>query len=356
MLMKNLPSATTSLWRGLLALCLLLAVLQACKKDETVVTPVDKTAFKSRLDSANVLYNAAVEGTAIGRYEVGSKTVLKQAIDAATTVYADNAATQTAVTNANVNLGQAMATFKSKQVAEIAPDKLILHMLFNGDATDVSGKGFNGTLKAGGAQWGAGMPVLTADRFGVANRAYHFDKGGNIEIPYNSVLNPSKELTISMWIRRDSSRADNYLLALNRWNGYKVQLQSANKVFFTVKTTTGAKDKDNETVTLARNKWYHIAVTYKSGEMNFYIDGTLVKSWTDITGDLAPVKSTINLTIGQDLPTSLYQNNEKDDADGNNFNGPWGGYFNGDMDDVRMYNVVLSSTQITSLYNAEKSQ
>ncbi len=355
--MKNLPISTNAMLRGLLAFCLMLAVFQACKKaDDPVVVPINKTALKARLDSANVLYNAAVEGTAIGRYEVGSKAVFKTAIDAATTVNSDNNATQTSVTNATVNLGQAMTTFKGKQVAEIAPDKLILHMLFNGDATDVSGKGFNGTLKAGGAQWGAGLPVLAPDRFGVANKAYYFDKGGNIEIPYNPVLNPSKELTISMWIKRDSSRADNYLLALNRWNGYKLQLQSANKVFFTVKTTTGAKDKDNESVTLARNKWYHIATTYKSGEMNFYIDGTLVKSWTDVTGDLAPVKSNINLTIGQDLPTSLYVNDEKDNADGNNFNGPWGGYYNGTMDDVRMYNAVLTSTQITSLYNAEKSQ
>ncbi|GAB4020275.1 hypothetical protein GCM10028808_60870 [Spirosoma migulaei] len=355
--MKNLPVSVTALLRSLMALCLLLVVLQACKKnDDTPVTPIDKTALKARLDSANALYTAAVEGTAIGRYETGSKATFKTAIDAATTVNSDNAATQTAVNNANVNLGQAIATFKSKQVAEIAPDKLILHMLFNGDATDVSGKGFNGTLKAGSALWGAGTPTLTADRFGVANKAYHFDKGGNIEIPYNSVLNPSKEITISMWIKRDTTRASNYLLALNRWNGYKVQLQEANKVFFTVKTTAGAKDKDDESVTLANNKWYHIAVSYKSGEMNFYIDGTLVKSWTDVTGDLAPVKSTINMTIGQDLPTSLYNANEKDDADGNNFNGPWGGYYTGSMDDVRIYNVVLTSTQITSLYNAEKSQ
>jgi hypothetical protein len=355
--MKNNVKTLSNLLRGLLALCLLLTLVQGCKKDDpAVVVPIDKTALKTALDAANASYTAAVEGTAIGKYEVGSKAVLKTALDAATTVYNDAAATQTAVTNATVNLTQAATTFAGKKIAEIAPANLILHMLFNGDATDVSGKGFNGTLKAGGPQWGGGLPVPTADRFGVANRAYRFDKGGNIEIPYNSVLNPAKELSISMWIRRDSSRADNYLLALNRWNGYKLQLQSANKVFFTVKTPTGSKDKDDESVTLARNKWYHIAVTYKSGEMNFYIDGSLVKTWTDVAGDLVPVKSTINLTIGQDLPTSLYVNNEKDDADGNNFNGPWGGYFAGDMDDIRMYNVVLTSTQITSLYNAEKSQ
>ena len=88
--------------------------------------------------------------------------------------------------------------------------------------------------------------------------------------------------------------------------------------------------------------------------MVFYLNGTPVKTWTDVSGDPYGVKSNINLTIGQDLPTSAYQINEKDDADGNNFNGPWGGFFTGDLDELRMYNVVLSGTQVRSIYNAEK--
>ena len=61
------------------------------------------------------------------------------------------------------------------------------------------------------------------------------------------------------------------------------------------------------------------------------------------------------MTIGQDLPNSVYTANEKDDADGNNFNGPWGGFFAGDLDEIRMYNAVLSGTQVKSIYNGEKS-
>ncbi|QMW04033.1 LamG domain-containing protein [Spirosoma foliorum] len=240
---------------------------------------------------------------------------------------------------------------------QIAPTNLVLYMKMDGNTKDASGKGFDGSLKAGASIWGAGTPTLTKDRYGVDNKAYHFFKGGNIEVPYNTALNPSKEITVSLWARMDSSNANNYMLGLNRWNGYKFNIQQANYAFFTIKTGTGIIDHDNADPTLDLNKWYHITVTYKAGNMNFYLNGTLVKNWPNLTGDPVAVKSTINLAIGQDLPTSLYKFDEasqKDDADGNNFYGPWGGYFRGDLDEVRIYNVALSDTQVKSIYTAEK--
>ena len=353
--MKKLHLRVKTLLWAIVVPVLMVAVVTACKKDEDKTPTASKTALVAKLAAANALYTGAVEGTAVGKYEAGSKAVLKTAIDAATAVNNDAAALQTAVDNAVVNLGKAMDTFLTKQVQQIAPDKLVAFFKFDGNPADSSGKGNNGTLKTGSALWGAGMPVLTKDRFGVDNKAYHFDKGGNVEVPYNPVLNPAKEISISLWAKLTTkSKASNYMVALNRWNGYKFQIQDAPKAFFTIKTDQGIWDKDDESAVLDTNKWYHLAVTYKSGEMNFYVEGTLVKSWTDKTGDPVTVKNTINLTIGQDLPTSLYNSSEANDADGNNFNGPWGGYFTGDLDEVRIYNIALSRTQVTSIYNAEK--
>ncbi len=363
--MKNTQISVRSLVSGLFAVVLLAVLFQACSKDDGPVTPpVDKTRLKARLDSATATYNSAVEGVQVGQYEAGSRATFKTAIDAATTVNTNTNATQSEVNNAYVNLGQAQTTFASKQVQEIAPANLVLFLKMDGNANDASGKGLNGTLKPGSTGvgswtgWGGtstNVPVPTKDRYGNDNRAYNFDKGANIEVPYNSVLNPSKEITIATWIRPTAQRPSNYILSLNRWNGYKLQLQEANKVFMTVKTgATRYIDKDNESPTLDLNRWYHIAVSYKAGEMVFYINGTPVKTWTDVVGDPFAVRSNINLTIGQDLPSNLYQANENNDADGNNFNGPWGGFFTGDIDEVRMYNVVLTGTQVRSIYNAEK--
>ena len=364
--MTNNSFSLRSLLGTVLAVLLMLVMFESCKKDDTpAAVTVDKTKLKARLDSANAGYALAQEGVQVGQFEAGSKAVFKTAIDAATTVYNNANAAQADVNNAYVNLGQAGIVFLGKRVQEIAPDKLVLYLKMDGNANDASGKGFNGALKAGSTGvatspgswtgWGGGTPVASKDRYGVDGKAYFFDKGANIEVPYNPVLNPSKEMTISVWVRPTVQRPSNYIVSLNRWNGYKLQLQEANKAFMTVKTAANKIfDKDNESPTLDLNKWYHITTSYKSGEMVFYINGTPVKTWTDVTGDPYAVKNTINLTVGQDLPTNMYQLNEKDDADGNNFNGPWGGYFTGDIDELRMYNAVLSSAQVKSIYNAEK--
>ncbi|MBO0931602.1 LamG domain-containing protein [Fibrella aquatilis] len=375
--MKNKSISLQTLLKSVLAILLLLSVFEACKKtDDPVVIPVDKSKLKARIDSATAIYTAAVEGVQVGNYEVGSKATFKNYIDAASIVNGNTAATQSDATNAYANLGVGMTNFAAKRVQEIAAANLILYLKMDGNANDASGKGFNGTLKAGAQPmsatvtsgtttaavswtgWGGSatnVPALTKDRYGVDGKAYTFDKGSNIEIPYNSVLNPAKELTVAMWVRPTRIWDNNYVLSLNRWNGYKLNLQGANKVFMTVKTAPGKIiDKDNDSPTLDVNKWYHVAVSYKSGTMTFYLNGTPVKTWTDVSGDPYAVKSNINMTIGQDLPSNLYNLSTDNDADGNVFYGPWGGFFTGDLDEIRMYNVVLSDTQVKSIYNAEK--
>ncbi len=358
--MKN-SSFATSL-KAVVAFVIALALFQACNKADDPVAVVNTTSLKARLDSANTLYNAAKEGTAIGSFEAGSRAAYKTAIDLANTVFTTASSTQTQIDNAYVNLGQATATFRGKVVAEIAPDKLVLFLKLDGNTNDASTKGLNGSAVVGAAKVGSATAVgggslsLTADHLGQANKAYAFDNGAHIEVPYNAALNPSKEITIAMWVKASRIQASNYLVSLNRWNGYKLQLQEANKVFMTVKGTPAKyNDKDNESPTLDLNKWYHIAVSYKAGEMVFYIDGTAVKTWTDVTGDPVAVKNTIGLSIGQDLPNAVYTGDKNDTADGNNFFNEYGGFFAGSMDEIRMYNVVLSGTQVRSIYNGEKS-
>lgn len=353
--MKNKSFSLRSLLGMVLAAMLMLVVFESCKKDdEPAAVVVDKTRLKARLDSANATYTAAQEGVRVGQYEAGSRATYKTAIDAATTVNANTSASQSDVNNAYVNLGQAGITFASKQVQEIAPQNLVLYLKMDGNANDASGKGNNGAAKAGSALWGAGTPVPAPDRYGTAGQAYLFEKGANIEVPYNPTLNPGKEVTIGLWVRPSKIFENNYMVALNRWNGYKFQLQSVNKPFFTIRTTTNTYDKDNESPTLDVNKWYHVAVTYKSGEMVFYVDGTPVKTWTDVQGDPAAVRTQVGLTIGQDLPTSAYSIVKEPGAGQDNLFGEYGGYFNGAMDEVRIYNVALSNSQLKSIYNAEK--
>ncbi|MEQ9304043.1 MAG: LamG domain-containing protein, partial [Marinoscillum sp.] len=257
---------------------------------------------------------------------------------------------------------QAIVAFQGKEVIAIEPDALIGHWTFDegtGTSTaDFSGNTRTGTLTAGHANWGAGTPDWTTDRYGNADKALHFGDGANVEIPYSTALNP-ETMTISLWVNADVENpiwANNYMVSLNRWNGYKFQLQSANKAFMTVKADVdGANDpayydRDNESPELPQGEWLHVAVTFGGGEMIFYVNGQEVKKWDNTPGTAISIADApVNLTIGQDLPTSIYSSD-----DSSPYYVDWGGYFKGALDEVRIYNKVLTGTQIASIYEVEK--
>lgn len=343
----------------LFSLSLTLILASCSKKDSTPPPPpADKTALQASVTSSQALYDGTVEGTKPNQYVVGSKAPFLAVLNAAKAVLADANATQAAVTNANAQLLAAATTYQGNKINEIAAVNLIGFWKFNGNPNDSSGNSNNGVVTAGHAYYGAGLPVLTADRFARANMAYRFDKGGNIEVPYKVGLNP-QQMSISLWAKKSAVgrtiNADTYtLVAMNRWNGYKYQLQSGNLTFFTVKVVkapgdTTIYDRDNAGVALVNDTWYHAVVTYKPGEMNFYVNGDLVKSWTNTPGPALTLSNPINFVIGQDLPTNKYLTVDGD------FQVAWGGFWTGDMDDVMFYNVALDGPQVKSIYNNQKT-
>jgi hypothetical protein len=337
---------------------LLVVIFTACSKsDSPPPPPPDKSALQDTITTAQSLYDATVEGTKPGQYEVGSRTALKTAIDAANAVLADASATQQQITSAAANLHAAMVTYAGHYITEISAANLIGFWKMNGNPNDSSGNNNNGVLTQGHPYYGAGNATPAADRFGRSGMCYHFDNGGNIEVPYTTALNP-QQMSISLWCKKSPGsrvlNADTYtLVALNRWNGYKVQYQSANKIFFTVKGTNGTDtsyyDRDDETAVLDNEVWYHVIVTFKPGEMNFYINGDLVKSWTNTPFAAISLAAPINFVIGQDLPTSKYLTVDGD------FQVAWGGFFSGDIDDVMFYNISLTGPQAKSIFENQKT-
>ena len=344
----------------LYSLLLTLIVSSCTKKDSTPPPPpADKTALQAKVTVALGIKNSTVEGTKPTQYEVGSQTALVLIINAALAVIADPNATHTAVTNATAQLQAALDTYATHLIKEISASNLIGFWKFNGNPADSSGNGNNGVVTIGHAFYGAGTPTLTADRFGRANMAYHFDKGGNIEVPYTTALNP-QQMSISIWLKKSAPASrtintDTYTMtSMNRWNTYKFQLQSANKLFLTVKAVNGTDtayyDRDDETAVLANDTWYHAVVTFKPGVMSFYVNGDLVKSWTNTPNTPISISAKpINFVIGQDLPTNKYLTVDGD------FQVAWGGFWTGDLDDVMFYNVALDATQVKSIFNNQKT-
>ena len=342
----------------LIGALLLTVVVSSCKKDSaSPPPPADKTALQAAIATATAL-NLTVEGTKPGQYEVGSKAALTAALNASNLVFANASATQTSVNNTTAQLLAAIAAYQAHLIKEIAAANLIGFWKMNGNANDSSGNANNGVLTAGHAYFGAGTPALTLDRFGRADMAYHFDHGGNIDVPYKASLNP-QQMSISLWAKWSSTgrtiNTDTYtFIAMNRWNGFKFQLQSGHLPFYTVKVVKAAGDttiydRDDAGVAIAENTWRHIVVTFKSGEMKFYINGDLVKTWDaastgPVPGNALTLLNPIDFIIGQDLPSNKYLTVDGD------YQVAWGGFFTGDMDDVMFYNIALDGPQVHSIF------
>jgi hypothetical protein len=197
---------------------------------------------------------------------------------------------------------------------------------FNSNANDESGSGNSGTVNGA---------TLTTDRFGNTNKAYSFD-GINDEINYqsgiNSSLNIIGDISISFFMRtiqnntgiilsfgEHNSEQGGYLAALNISNinqdgpfGYH---------------STGPWVFSNDSIN--DNYWHSIIVVHKSDTVSIFVDGVLESQSTNIS-QITSWNGERKLGVRNDISME---------------------YFNGEMDDLGIWNRALTQQEITNLYN-----
>ncbi|MDO6430664.1 LamG domain-containing protein [Flavitalea sp. BT771] len=334
-----------------------LLVLFSCKKNEQAP---DYNSDKSRLthltDSLTQVYDNAVEGNKPGNYSEGAREALKAALDLAAQVES-KPFTQESVNNAYNNLLLAAQQFNTKLIQEVSAEYLVAYWKFNGNAADSSGHGHDGMLKTGyvgssaaTAADGGVLPQLTTDRFGRADMAYSFNNGAMIQVPYATELNPPS-FSISLWVNMTANTANSYMFSLDRWNGFKFNLNGTAVPFLTVSVSNTIYDRDAGGGNVSANTWTHLAVSYTDGTMKFYVNGDLLKTWTNTPGAALTLASPVDLAIGNEMPKQYY--NLTDNSNPNYF---WGAsYFIGSMDDIRFYKTTLTDAEVHSIYINEKT-
>jgi hypothetical protein len=197
---------------------------------------------------------------------------------------------------------------------------LVAHYPFTGDAADSSGFGNNGVVHGA---------LLVADRLGNPQSAYAFNGATQyIEVANSPSLNFQNAITVAFWMYVGAFYTrEQYPISHGNWeNRWKVSI-SNNRLRWTVKTSTGIKDLDSETL-LETGSWHHVAVLYDGSDFEVYLDGQL-DAFTSWSGTI--LTTSINPTIGQVLP------------------GNQGFNFNGRLDDVRIYNYALAVSDIETL-------
>jgi hypothetical protein len=204
--------------------------------------------------------------------------------------------------------------------------QLVAYYPFNGDAQDASGNGNNGTVQSA---------TLTSDHAGKANSAYSFNGIDNyIRVANQPSLNFQNGITVSFWMNVGTFfDREAYPISHGNWeNRWKISITNQ-RVRWTVKTSSGIKDLDSKTK-LALSLYYYVTAVYNGSDFEIYLNGEL-DSFTSLSGTI--LQTTIDLTIGQVLPTNTSYN------------------FDGVLDEVRIYNYSLSIQDIQKLYETSAS-
>jgi hypothetical protein len=223
---------------------------------------------------------------------------------------------------------------------------LVAYYKFENDLKDISGYNNNGV-------------AIKASNFkyvnGIAGKAVKFNGSSYIEVKDSDSLDLDKGFTIAGWIYMDKSSKNQPIFSkYGSSNERKTcSYQLINWIDSTPRLSLSDFDKDGEindfeidsNSQISNGRWYYYTAAYNGAEDEVYEDEAGIKS--------DPDTNTVKIYINGKLVSSseFY-------GDLSNSSGPlWIGgttdstYFKGMMDELRIYNYGLTSTDVMKLYN-----
>lgn len=175
----------------------------------------------------------------------------------------------------------------------------------------------NGTMT--NAVWGSGVVGNCLNFNGIE---------GNVKIINTPELNPVNSITMMAWARTQANLTckiaqkgdwDGHGIGQGKWDGWNVGIRTNDNVSHLIHWGGGLP---------VLNEWYHLAMTYDGATLKMYVNGQLRNS-APVTGNLKI--NTRDFSIGSD------NNAQK--------------FFNGSIDEVKIYGTALSQTEIQANYN-----
>lgn len=174
------------------------------------------------------------------------------------------------------------------------------------------------------------LPVCTK----VGSHALSFDGGSQtitIDPPINTYSQDSV-FTFSAWFNTNNAAAGQAILSVGD-KGTNDAFMSMIYIGSDVVYFGAAQEMIDwrwVTAPIVAGQWYHVVGVYDNTAMKIYLNGSLVNSGTfDLT---AIPSNSVATTIGMQ-------------------NGGSGSYFDGMLDDVRVYSRALSAAEVLQLYN-----
>jgi hypothetical protein len=212
---------------------------------------------------------------------------------------------------------------------------LVAYYPLNGNGSDFSGNGYNGTVYSASP---------TSDRLGNTSGALRFDGNADlVGIPSASINNLTSG-TIAAWIKLNDNTDETITAkqrdSVNSWAlftvGYIPHTTGGvpGKLYFHPRNNVPTGVASSASI-IPTGVWRHVAVTFSSTSVRIYINGALdsSKSGDYSVGSNLTTTNTIGGWIAQPNPPH---------------------WFNGMIDDVRIYNRALTDAEILGLKNWQR--
>ncbi len=228
----------------------------------------------------------------------------------------------------------------------VPTDGLIGWYPFNGNANDESGNGNNGSFTGSscnvcGTNQVTAPPTTTEDRFNNVNSAYGFDNQLDfISVQNSSTLQLTNEYTISTWLNPSTLDFGNFNFGviLAKWGNtgdasYQIRMGSDGKIMYDTQngsTTTTLLSSSS----LNLNQWTNVLITQQLNSVSIFINGSLDNQSSSMN---IPIVSNSTVEIGRNYNQFSNYANEG---------------FIGTLDDIGIWNRVLTEEEIQNLYNA----
>jgi len=251
---------------------------------------------------------------------------------------AQDAATKAYIDSLIADLQSQIDQINSSQPQYDLTDGLVAYYPFNGNANDASGNDINGTVSGA---------TLTSNKNGDVNSAYSFDGDQDIiTIPNTDMINTS-QITVSAWIKptrytaleQDQGDSQQVIVSNTRQDGWgpgfefktfgETDSSGAQYLSLGLSGTINSNfSTQTDNIGMSLNQWSHVAYTHDDTNINFYLNGQLV--------------------LTEDSPgTNLYNNNSISIGSRPSIRH----VFSGGIDDVGIWNEVLTAEEIEYLYS-----